>query len=96
VPGQPPPGPPDQDRAELYAIYVLPAHWSTGAGRELMENVLALAADAGYGDISLWVLEDNARGRRFYERAGFALTGESAALSRLGGVTELRYRRHLS
>jgi GNAT superfamily N-acetyltransferase len=95
VPGQPPPGPPDQDRAELYAIYVLPAHWSTGAGRALLERALALAADAGYADISLWVLEGNARGRRFYERAGFRDTGESAVLARIGGLSELRYRRHL-
>jgi ribosomal protein S18 acetylase RimI-like enzyme len=83
----------DQDQAELYAVYVLPRHWSSGAGRALLDRVLALAAEAGYTDISLWVLEGNQRGRRFYEQAGFAVTGESAAPSRLGGVSELRYRR---
>ena len=71
-PGQPLPGPPDQDRAELYALYVLPRHWSSGAGRALVDRALALAAEAGYADISLWVLEGNERGRRFYEQAGFA------------------------
>lgn len=86
------PGPPDQDRAELYAVYVLPRHWSSGAGRALVDRALALAAEAGYADISLWVLEGNERGRRFYEQAGFAGTGESAALSRLG-VSGIRYRR---
>jgi ribosomal protein S18 acetylase RimI-like enzyme len=93
VPGEPLAGPPEQDRAELYAIYVLPGRWSGGAGQALLDHALALAADAGYADISTWVLEANARGRRFYERAGFRVTGESAGLARLGGITEVRYRR---
>jgi ribosomal protein S18 acetylase RimI-like enzyme len=92
-PDQPPPGPPDQDRAELYAVHVLPRHWSSGAGRALVDRALALAAEAGYADISLWVLEGNERGRRFYEQAGFAGTGESTALRSLGGVSGIRYRR---
>jgi GNAT superfamily N-acetyltransferase len=92
-PDQPLGDPPDLDRAELYALYVLPRHWSSGAGRALVDRTLALAAEAGYADISLWVLEGNERGRRFYEQAGFAGTGESAALSRLGGVSGIRYRR---
>jgi ribosomal protein S18 acetylase RimI-like enzyme len=94
-PGQPLPGPPDQDRAELYALYVLPRHWSGGAGRALVDRSLALLAEAGYADVSLWVLEGNDRGRRFYERAGFAGTGESAVLTRIGGVSGLRYRRQV-
>jgi ribosomal protein S18 acetylase RimI-like enzyme len=85
--------PPEHGRAELYAIYVVPRHWSTGTGRALMDNVLALAASAGYTDISLWVMEANERARRFYELAGFGATGESVVLGRLGGVTEIRYRR---
>jgi GNAT superfamily N-acetyltransferase len=92
-PGQPHGDPPDHGRAELYAIYVVPEQWSTGAGRALMHGVLALVATAGYTDISLWVLEANERARRFYEVAGFWLTGESMVLGRLGGVTEIRYRR---
>ncbi len=95
MPGQPLSAPPEQDRAELYAIYVRPAQWGTGAGRALMRQALALAAEAGYTDISLWVLEGNARGRRFYQRAGFQATGESVVLTAMGGVTEIRYRRPL-
>jgi len=92
-PGQPLAAPPEQDRAELYAEYVLPGRWSSGAGRALLERSLALVAEAGYAEISLWVIEGNARGRRFYERSGFAGTGESAVLRRVGGVSGLRYRR---
>jgi ribosomal protein S18 acetylase RimI-like enzyme len=81
--------------AELYALYVRPASWSTGTGRALMDRVLARSSGAGYRSISLWVLRDNQRARRFYQRAGFAPDGATNVLSRLGGVIELRYRRAL-
>ena len=80
---------------ELYALYVHPAWWSTGTGRALMDHVLAKVSRAGYPDVMLWVLERNARARRFYERAGFRPDGASHVLDGLGGVTEIRYRRAL-
>ena len=79
--------------AELYALYVRPAWWSTGTGRALMEKVLAWSAAAGYRSITLWVLRDNQRARRFYDRAGFAPDGATNVLTGLGGVLEVRYRR---
>ena len=91
--GQPQPEPPDHGRGEVYAIYVLPGHWNAGAGRALMNAVLALAAGQDYNDVSLWVLEANARARRFYEKIGFRLTGESGVLGGLRGLTQVRYRR---
>jgi GNAT superfamily N-acetyltransferase len=82
--------------AELYALYVHPTWWSTGTGRALMDQVLAKVGATGYGCITLWVLEANARARRFYQRAGFAPDGARHLLHDLGGVTEIRYRRALS
>jgi len=80
---------------ELYALYVAPAWWSTGTGRALMGHVLtALRAD-GFPRAVLWVLADNARARRFYERAGFTPDGGTNVLAGLGGVLELRYARDL-
>jgi ribosomal protein S18 acetylase RimI-like enzyme len=81
--------------AELYALYVHPAWWSTGTGRTLMDRVLAKVSSAGYQSITLWVLEENARARRFYERAGFAPNDARHVLDDLGGVIEIRYRRAL-
>lgn len=80
---------------ELYALYVTPAWWSTGAGRALMDRVLALLAAERYQRAVLWVLADNARARGFYERAGFAPDGATNILTGLGGVLELRYSREL-
>jgi GNAT superfamily N-acetyltransferase len=82
--------------AELYALYVRPTWWSTGTGRALMDRVLARVSGARYRCITLWVLEGNARARRFYERAGFAPDGARHVLDDLGGVTEIRYRRALA
>jgi GNAT superfamily N-acetyltransferase len=81
--------------AELYALYVRPAWWSTGTGRALMDRVLARSAAAGYASVTLWVLRDNERARRFYERAGFAPDGATNVLTSLAGVLELRYHRTL-
>jgi GNAT superfamily N-acetyltransferase len=86
----------DGEVAELYALYVHPAWWSTGTGRALMDQVLAKARATGYGCITLWVLEANARARRFYQRAGFIPDGARHVLDDLGGVTEIRYRRALN
>ncbi len=55
---------------ELYAIYVVPEAWSTGAGLALME--VAVEWLAGHGqEAILWVAEENPRARRFYERYGW-------------------------
>jgi GNAT superfamily N-acetyltransferase len=81
--------------AELYALYVHPAWWSTGTGRALMDEALTKVGAAGYVCITLWVLEANARARRFYQLAGFTPDGARHLLEDLGGVTEIRYRRAL-
>ncbi|GAA2411898.1 GNAT family N-acetyltransferase [Nonomuraea africana] len=71
---------------EVYAIYVLPGHLSTGLGRALMtETVAAIPADRSIG---LWVLTGNPRARRFYERFGFTLSGHTKVDD---GLEEVHY-----
>jgi GNAT superfamily N-acetyltransferase len=78
---------------ELYAIYVTPEHWDTGAGRALMAGALDALREAGFGEAVLWVLEDNPRARRFYERAGWTADGAVKEDEFLGTrVREVRYR----
>ena len=84
----------DEDEiGELYAIYVDPDQWSTGAGRALMAAAeQRLAAD--YDAALLWVLEDNPRARGFYERVGWAPDGVRKAEERFGvRAAEVRYRK---
>jgi ribosomal protein S18 acetylase RimI-like enzyme len=81
---------------ELYAIYVDPQWWSTGAGRSLMDAAVTRLTAAGYERAVLWVLEGNARARRFYEIAGWKADGADNQLLSLGGVIETRYTRPLA
>lgn len=60
---------------EVYAIYILPEDFATGMGRALMDASTVAMAAAGGTEVGLWVLTDNARGRRFYERYGFTPSG---------------------
>lgn len=78
-------------KGELYAIYVLPEAWGSGAGPALMST--ALEELRGYSSATLWVLEDNPRARRFYEREGWILDGGRREEEILGvTVAEVRYR----
>jgi ribosomal protein S18 acetylase RimI-like enzyme len=84
-------GPPD--RAEIWAIYVRPAFWSVGAGRELWLAALHQIHSEGFKSVSLWVIAGNERAIRFYERAGFVAEPESRKQFDLAGTTleEVRY-----
>ena len=78
---------------ELYAIYALPSAWGGGAGPALMRESLALLRELGYRSATLWVLEDNPRARRFYEREGWTLDGTRREGEHLGvAASEVRYR----
>lgn len=53
---------------ELYAIYAVPESWGSGAGPALMAAALGALRRSEFATAHLWVLEDNPRARRFYER----------------------------
>ncbi|MFI5765133.1 GNAT family N-acetyltransferase [Streptomyces sp. NPDC051563] len=79
------------DEGELYTLYARPDVIGTGVGRTLLTEVLRRAP---YPAVRLWVLEGNARARRFYERAGFRPDGGVLVEDADGSpVRELRYRR---
>jgi RimJ/RimL family protein N-acetyltransferase len=60
--------PPDPPR-ELWSLYLLESEHGSGAGQALLDAAIADQP------ASLWVLAQNPRARRFYERNGFALDG---------------------
>jgi GNAT superfamily N-acetyltransferase len=78
--------------AELCAIYVHPDAWGGGLGRALVEHGIALARADGFERATLWVVRDNARARRFYERAGWTPDGGRREEPVLGApVAQVRY-----
>ena len=68
---------PDPDEGEIIGLYVLPELQRQGIGAALMKAALAELAARGCRAVSLWVLQGNDRAARFYERQGFARTGQT-------------------
>ena len=61
---------------EIVSIYLLPEYIGRGYGSLLFRRCIEELRSLGFKDLLLWVLEDNARARRFYEREGFRPAGE--------------------
>jgi GNAT superfamily N-acetyltransferase len=86
------------DVGEVCGIYVHPSRWSTGTGYALMEAAVAQLRKTGFTDVRLWVLDENPRARRFYERFGYVADGAAKmfTVDRDGPneaeVREVRYR----
>ena len=56
---------------EIVSIYFLPAYMGKGYGQHLLKKCIEELNGLGYDNILLWVLEENQRARRFYEKNGF-------------------------
>jgi GNAT superfamily N-acetyltransferase len=61
--------------AELDSLYVTEDVAGTGVAGNLMDAVMEHARGRGDTTIILWVRQENARARRFYEKTGFRLDG---------------------
>jgi len=61
----------------LEGLYVVPERWGTGLADAIHHQALLLVVGLGSVSCQLWVLEDNARARRFYERHGWRENGET-------------------
>ncbi|MFC8673423.1 GNAT family N-acetyltransferase [Streptomyces griseorubiginosus] len=83
--------------AELYAVYVDPRRYGSGIGQALLREALWNRTALGHDRMYLWVLKDNTRARRFYERAGFEADGTEEPFEADGvPVPEVRYVRPLT
>jgi len=58
------------ERGELYGFYLHPDVWGTGVADTLMDASIEPLRER-FPTSVLWVLRDNHRARRFYERAGW-------------------------
>lgn len=66
--------------AHLYAMWVDPTWRARGVGARLVDEVLAWSASWGARSVILNVTETNRGAAAFYERMGFADTGQRHAL----------------
>lgn len=93
-------GPRIRNAAEVFAIYVHPDHWDSGAGRIVFEHGIEALRAHRYRSAVLWMLEGNQRAGRFYERRGWHLDGgrKNEPFTEDGSVRadEVRYRLELT
>lgn len=85
---------PDEEpgRGHLLLMYVREEAWGTGVGRALMSAANDALRELGHREAVLWVLEQNARARRFYDAAGWRADGTRQTSDYGGlGLEALRY-----
>lgn len=63
--------------AHVGMVAVQPTRWGTGLGELVLGELQRLARDRGYTRAQLWTHESNQRGRRLYERLGWAASGRT-------------------
>lgn len=83
------------DAGEICAIYLLEEYWSKGYGRQIMDYALKTLKCMGYSEIILWVLDENTRARRFYEKFGFVFDGTKKGIEIGKTLIEIRYTLNL-
>ncbi len=80
----------------LHAIHVHPDWKGLGVGQALMAAARISLRELGFARAALWVLDDNGRACRFYERDGWVLSGQTRMSEMDGALTrQLEYVRDL-
>lgn len=76
-----------------FGISVLKEYWGLGIGRALMEACINCAKEAGYAQLELTVVAENARAIALYQKAGFVEYGRNPCgfHSRISGFQEVIY-----
>lgn len=78
-------------RGEVYALYVLEAFHDKRVGLRLLSCCASALLRRGSSSMRLWSLEENARARRFYERAGGRLLDRRVSTRGSVVLTEVEY-----
>lgn len=82
----------DPELAHFRQLFVAPAHWGTGLARQLHGAAIDEARGRGFTTLRLFTPAGQERARRFYERAGWALTLAPFYDGRIGfEIVEYRY-----
>jgi GNAT superfamily N-acetyltransferase len=79
----------------LGTLYVLPASQGRGVGSALHDLALERLSALGFREARLWTLEENASGRRFYEKRGWTLTDETRVVPYPPNPVDVQYAKPL-
>ena len=64
----------------MNAIQVVPDAWGNGIAIKLHDEAVSSMFGAGHDALHAWVMEENGRSRRFFERSGWRLDGSTRLL----------------
>ena len=83
---------------ELWALYVLPAHWGQGAGVALWDAAHDGLKEEGCTAVTVWLPLRNERALRFIEMAGFKREMKSLKTVAVGDtkIEEIRLKRAIA
>ena len=85
----------DDTFLEILRIYILPTYWGQNIGTELINWGINEIQNKGCKKITLWVLEENSRARKFYEKMGFIHDGITRVIDVGKELIDLRYIKNL-
>ena len=77
-----------ENAGEVFSIYILSEYYGKGVGYRLMKAALSQLTE--YPRIAVWVLKNNQRAIRFYERCGYRFDGREEMLVLGSPVIEAR------
>jgi RimJ/RimL family protein N-acetyltransferase len=79
------------DWGEIVSFYLLPQYWGKGFAKALLETALTDLRKS-YRNVFLWVLKDNARARKFYEKNRFRCNDDEGSFEIMGkDLVDVRY-----
>lgn len=85
----------DESEIDLGRIYLLPEYWGKNIGIEFIDWLCKELKNKGFVKVALWVVEENLRARKFYEKVGFAHDGEIRIINPGREIKEYRYTKQL-
>ena len=82
------------ETGEVFAINLHPSCWRRGLRRELLRETQQRLRGRGFSEATLWVLDENASARHFYEALGWRFDRVEKCDDKLTGFVlhEVRYR----
>lgn len=81
----------DNSWIEIWRVYLTQKFWGSGAAKELMEWGINEILKENFVNIELWVLEENIRAIKFYEKMGFKHDNTAQTINIGIELKELRY-----
>jgi len=83
------------DAGDIVALYLRKEYWGKGFGRRMMDFAVSELKRIEFQEAIIWVLDENSRARRFYERYGFTLDGARKDIQLGKPLTCVRYALNL-